>query len=57
MTLRVVEREHRKDLFVRATGNIARTRNIPLMNAEEFKAGMEKAKKVKSSYTPMATKQ
>jgi uncharacterized protein with GYD domain len=40
------------DLFVRATGNIASTRSIPLMDAEEFKQAMEKAKSVKSSYTP-----
>ena len=43
-------------LFVRASGNLARV--IPLMTAEEFKAAMEKAKNVKSSYTPpTATKQ
>ena len=45
-------------LFVRATGNFAKTKSIPLMTAEEFKAAMEKAKDVKSSYTPpTATKQ
>jgi uncharacterized protein with GYD domain len=47
-----------QNLFVRATGNIAKTLSIPLMTAEEFKAAMEKAKNVKSSYTPpTATKQ
>jgi uncharacterized protein with GYD domain len=40
------------DLFVRATGNIASTRNIPLMTSEDFKAAMEKAKSIKSAYTP-----
>ena len=45
-------------LFVRATGNIAKTQSIPLMTAEEFKAAMEKAKSVKTGYTPpTATKQ
>jgi uncharacterized protein with GYD domain len=47
-----------QDLFVRATGNLAKTQSIPLMTAEEFKAAMEKAKSVKSGYTPpTATKQ
>ncbi len=47
-----------QNLFVRATGNIVKTLSIPLMTAEEFKAAMEKAKNVKSSYTPpTATKQ
>jgi uncharacterized protein with GYD domain len=41
-----------QDLFVRATGNIASTRSIPLMTATEFKEAMEKSKSVKSSYTP-----
>jgi uncharacterized protein with GYD domain len=50
--------EEAQGLFVRATGNIAKTQSIPLMTAEEFKAAMEKAKNVKSSYTPTkATKQ
>jgi uncharacterized protein with GYD domain len=40
------------DLFVRATGNLASTRNIPLMTSEDFRAAMEKAKNVKSNYTP-----
>ncbi len=45
-------------LFLRATGNFPKIHAIPLMNAEEFKAAMEKAKNVKSSYTPpTATKQ
>ena len=45
-------------LFARATGNFAKTYSIPLMTADEFKAAMEKAKGVKSSYTPpTATKQ
>jgi len=41
-----------------AAGNFAKTQSIPLMTADEFKAAMEKAKNVKSSYTaPTATKQ
>jgi uncharacterized protein with GYD domain len=45
-------------LFARATGNFAKTYSIPLMTADEFKAAMEKAKGVKSSYTPpTATRQ
>ena len=45
-------------LFLRATGNFPKVQVIPLLNAEEFKAAMEKAKNVKSSYTPpTATKQ
>jgi uncharacterized protein with GYD domain len=45
-------------LFTRATGNFAKTYSIPLMTADGFKAAMEKAKNVKSSYTaPTATKQ
>ena len=45
-------------LFARATGNFVKTYSIPLMSADEFKAAMEKAKAVKSSYTPpTATKQ
>ena len=47
-----------QNLFVRATGNIAKTQSIPLMTAEEFKAAMEKAKNVKTGYTaPSETKQ
>lgn len=46
------------ELFLRATGNFPKVRAIPLMNAEEFKQAMEKAKNAKSSYTPpTATKQ
>jgi uncharacterized protein with GYD domain len=45
-------------LFVRATGNFTRFQVSPLMTAEEFKAAMEKAKDVKTGYTPpTATKQ
>ena len=45
-------------LTTRATGNFTRNASVPLMNAEEFKAAMEKAKSVKSGYTaPTATKQ
>jgi uncharacterized protein with GYD domain len=45
-------------LIVRATGNFTKVHTMPVMNAEEFKAAMEKAKNVKSTYTPpTATKQ
>jgi uncharacterized protein with GYD domain len=45
-------------LFIRATGNFTKFQTSPLLTAEEFKAAMEKAKNVKSSYTPpTATKQ
>jgi uncharacterized protein with GYD domain len=45
-------------LFTRATSNFAKFQTSPLMTAEEFKAAMEKAKNVKTSYTPpTATKQ
>jgi uncharacterized protein with GYD domain len=45
-------------LMVRATGNFAKNAFLPLMTSEEFKAAMEKAKAVKSGYTPpTATKQ
>jgi len=45
-------------LFIRAAGNFAKFQVSPLINAEEFKEAMEKAKNVKSSYTPpTATKQ
>ena len=47
-----------QNLFVRATGNFAKTQSIPLMTADEFKAAMEKVKNVKSGYTaPTSTKQ
>ena len=47
-----------QNLFVRATDNFAKTQSIPLMTADEFKAAMEKAKNVKSGYTPpTSTKQ
>ncbi len=46
------------NLYVRATGNFTKFQSSPLMTAEEFKAAMEKAKTVKSGYTPpTATKQ
>jgi uncharacterized protein with GYD domain len=46
------------NLFVRATGNFTKIQSIPLMTAGEFKAAMERAKNVKSGYTPpTATKQ
>lgn len=46
------------NLFLRATGNFAKFQSTPLMSAAEFKAAMEKAKSVKSSYTaPTATKE
>ena len=45
-------------LMVRSLGNTPGFKNIPLMTSEEFKAAMEKAKSVKSAYTPpTATKQ
>jgi len=44
-------------LTTRATGNFTRNASVPLMNAEEYKAAMDKAKSVKSGYTaPTATK-
>lgn len=46
------------NLMVRAGGNLTKTTGNPLMTAEEFKAAMERAKNVKSAYTPpTATKQ
>ena len=46
------------NLMVRSTGNFARNTSYSLLTPEEFKAAMEKAKGVKSSYTPpTATKQ
>lgn len=45
-------------LMTRSTGNFAKDLAIPLMTSFEFMAAMEKAKEVKSSYTPpTATKQ
>ena len=45
-------------LTLRSTGNFANNKFLPLMTSEEFKAAKEKAKNVKSSYTPpTATKQ
>jgi uncharacterized protein with GYD domain len=45
-------------LFVRATGNFTKIQSMPLMTADEFKAAMEKAKSVKTGYTPpTSTKQ
>lgn len=45
-------------LFARATGNFPNTKAVSLMTSEEFKAAQEKAKAVKSAYTPpTATKQ
>ncbi len=45
-------------LFLRATGNFPKVHVISLLNADEFKEAMEKAKNVKSTYTPpTATKQ
>jgi uncharacterized protein with GYD domain len=45
-------------LFIRATGNFTEFQTFPLMTSAEFKAAMEKAKNVKSEYTPpTATKQ
>jgi hypothetical protein len=50
--------EEVQSLFVRATGNFTRIKALPLMTGEEFKAAMEKAKNVKTSYTPpTSTKQ
>ena len=47
-----------QNLFLRATGNFTKLQSIPIMTGEEFKAAMEKAKSVKSAYTPpTATKQ
>jgi len=45
-------------LLARATGNFPNTKAVPLLTSEEFKAAQEKAKNIKSSYTPpTATKQ
>jgi uncharacterized protein with GYD domain len=50
--------EAAQGLFVRATGNFTSIKSISLMTGEEFKAAMEKAKNVKTSYTPpTSTKQ
>lgn len=45
-------------LMVRSTGNFAKNEALPLLTSEEFKAAMEKAKSVKTGWTPpTATKQ
>ena len=45
-------------LMVRSTGNLSSVHGSPLITAEEFKGAMDKAKSVKSNYTPpTATKQ
>jgi len=45
-------------LYVRANGSLASGQTTAALTAEEFKAAMEKAKSVKSAYTPpSATKQ
>jgi uncharacterized protein with GYD domain len=45
-------------LFIRGTGNFSDFQTLPLMTSAEFKSAMEKAKNVKSEYTPpTATKQ
>jgi uncharacterized protein with GYD domain len=45
-------------LYARATGSLANGQTSSALTAEEFKAAMEKAKNVKSAYTPpTATKQ
>jgi len=45
-------------LMTRSTGNFAKQQAVPLITSDEFKAAMEKAKGVKSGYTPpTATKQ
>jgi uncharacterized protein with GYD domain len=50
--------EEAQSLFVRATGNFTRIKSLSLMTGEEFKAAMEKAKSVKTGYTPpTSTKQ
>jgi uncharacterized protein with GYD domain len=50
--------EEATSLMVRPTGNFAKTRSVSLMTSERLKAAMEKAKSVKSTYTPpTATKQ
>jgi uncharacterized protein with GYD domain len=50
--------EEAQSLFVRATGNFTRIKSLSLMTGEEFKAAMEKAKNVKTGYTPpTSTKQ
>jgi uncharacterized protein with GYD domain len=42
-------------LVVRGLGNTARIQAFPLITSEEFKAAMEKADNIKSSYTPPTT--
>jgi uncharacterized protein with GYD domain len=50
--------EAAQGLFVRATGNFTRIKSISLLTGDEFKAAMEKAKNVKTGYTPpTSTKQ
>ena len=50
--------EEAQSLFVRATGNFTRIKSLSLITGEEFKAAMEKAKNVKTGYTPpTSTKQ
>lgn len=50
--------EEALSLTVRATGALANAQSMALLTAEEFKAAMEKAKSVKSNYSPPAqTKQ
>jgi hypothetical protein len=45
-------------LLIRSTGNFSGFQVSPLMTSTEFKEAMEKAKNVKSGYTPpTATKQ
>ena len=45
-------------LTVRSTGSLANSQTVAAMTAEEFKAAMEKAKSMKSNFTPpTATKQ
>jgi uncharacterized protein with GYD domain len=39
-------------LTVRSTGSLANSQTVAAMTAEEFKAAMEKAKNMKSNYTP-----
>jgi hypothetical protein len=39
-------------MTTQATGNFERLQAMPLMNAEQFKAVMEKAKQLKGGYSP-----
>jgi uncharacterized protein with GYD domain len=46
------------NMMTRASGSFARQQSLPLMTSDEFKAAMEKAKGVKTNWTPpTATKQ